>query len=77
MEVTVILSDWRVVETDSKTKTIAGSFTVKCGNMQIAKESFNDQYSSQKIPFSAKLLAEIEEFDDKIKAELTNHFKGE
>lgn len=74
MSMQIVLKEWKVVEKKDLGKTIAGTFAVRSGSKEVAKQEFNDGYNAMSIPLSAKLLVEAEELGEKVKVEIEKSF---
>lgn len=75
MEVTVSLEKWKVVEQEGVRK-IAGTYVVKAGAAEVAKQDFNEGYNCSKVLFTSDLQAKVEKLTADIAAELTRNFTG-
>ena len=79
MQIVIKLEDWAIkaIEKDGvKEPKITGNFRVMAGAIEVAKQSFNEQYGNKKIVFSSALMAEAEALTEKVAAEITKQFTG-
>jgi hypothetical protein len=76
MEVKIVVTKWKIVEKDDKTKTIGGTYEVRCGTNKVSESNFNDGYNSTNITIPAQLMVEVEALDQKIKEQIVTNFTG-
>ena len=75
MEMDIIVSQWKLkLDDETKQKTIAGKYQVRMGGSVVSESGFNDGYGSTKISIPSKILAELEETDEKIKRAIVENF---
>lgn len=76
MQVDLRLKNWSIKEgTDNNLPSVTGIYVLKCGDIEIATQSFNDIYGEKKIPFSVELMKEIAEVEKKIILEVESLMK--
>lgn len=74
MQVKLRITKWKIErDEESKTQKICGNYEIASGATVIAKQNFNDGYNDVKIPFSTKLMVELEGIEKKIEAEIQEH----
>ncbi len=76
MEVKIVVTKWKIVEKDDKTKTIGGTYAVMCGKTKVSETQFNEGYNSTNITIPAALMVEVEALDQKIKEQIVENFTG-
>jgi hypothetical protein len=76
MEVEIVVTKWKIVEKDDKTKTIGGTYVVMWGKTKVSETSFNDGYNSTDITIPVQLMVEVEALDRKIKEQIVTNFTG-
>ena len=71
MEVNFSIKNWRVVR-DEKTQLpkITGVYDIIANGKVIASQSFNGDYGSMEIPFSAQLAQQLHTFEQDILSEI-------
>jgi len=66
MALRIVMQNWKMVK--GKTgKVIAGTFSVKNGDKEVASKEFNDGYDAISVPIPAEVLAEAEKIDEKVR----------
>ncbi len=76
MKVEIDLLKWAVEEVE-KEKKITGTFVIRAGVVEVAKQSFNGGgYMEPKIPLPPELLVEANALTAKIAAAITKNFIG-
>lgn len=70
--VSMKVKDWKInKDEETKLPKIEGTYLLMMGDKEVAKADFNSKYGSdRKIPFSHALMAEVEQLEQKIVAEL-------
>jgi hypothetical protein len=76
MEVKIIVTKWKIIEKDDKTKTIGGTYEVRCGATKVSESNFNEGYGSTNITIPPQLMIEVETLDQKIKEQIVTNFTG-
>ena len=76
MEMRIELKSWKCVEKDKgEGKTVAGAFSVKCGDETVATRDFNQGYGNMTIAIPAAVMVKVEEIDKEIKQIVINNFR--
>lgn len=72
MQVELRISDWKVKAPakDETDPVITGHYELMMGDICIAKQEFNDGYSTKKLGFSSKLIERVKTLEQEIAEEV-------
>ena len=68
MKVDIVVTSWKMIENEDKSKTIGGSYEVRCGGKKIAGQTFNNGYGSEALNIPSKLMVRAEEIEKDVLA---------